>query len=278
MQYYKVPLSGDDIVCTSKLYSTINIVNATYNWNSKRLSTNGTSYSETATKTSNGSGWIQCKITSFNSGTSIITERKTVWVGAPDLDNITIYYTEDLNQYGEYCPGETNELLAHPEPSIDMGLTYNYWDLGSWDVYAEDGEGYVLFGIPTSFSRSEQLSYEIENACNSAIGTITLYEGSCGGYFVLISPNPGSGETTISLDLPDNGGGTLKSTPTETTLDETTEWDLEIYDNIQNLKLKKQKLKGTKTTINTQSWKEGIYMVRVKYNDEILTGKLVVKK
>ena len=32
------------------------------------------------------------------------------------------------------------------------------------------------------------------------------------------------------------------------------------------------------TKIQTSGWKEGVYMVRVKYKDEILTGKLVVKK
>ncbi len=41
---------------------------------------------------------------------------------------------------------------------------------------------------------------------------------------------------------------------------------------------KKTKLKGKSTTINTQSWKEGVYLIRAVYKDEILTGKLVVKK
>ncbi|MFV0267938.1 MAG: T9SS type A sorting domain-containing protein, partial [Draconibacterium sp.] len=65
---------------------------------------------------------------------------------------------------------------------------------------------------------------------------------------------------------------------TETTFDENAEWDLEVYNSMQSLKLKKQKLKGNSVTINTQSWKEGVYMVRVKYKDKILTGKLVVQK
>lgn len=71
--------------------------------------------------------------------------------------------------------------------------------------------------------------------------------------------------------------GTLKSVSIENTFDENTEWELEVYDNIQSLKLKKQKLKGKSTTIQTASWKEGVYMVRVKYKDEVLTEKLVVK-
>ena len=64
----------------------------------------------------------------------------------------------------------------------------------------------------------------------------------------------------------------------EKTLDETAEWDLEIYDSYQSLKLKNTKLKGKEHKIQTAGWKEGVYIVRVKYNNEILQGKLVVKK
>jgi hypothetical protein len=44
------------------------------------------------------------------------------------------------------------------------------------------------------------------------------------------------------------------------------------------LKDKKVILKGSSAKIQTQGWKEGVYMVRVKYKNEILAGKLVVKK
>jgi hypothetical protein len=60
-------------------------------------------------------------------------------------------------------------------------------------------------------------------------------------------------------------------------MDESAEWDLEVYDNAQSLKEKKNKIKGKEYKIQTAGWKEGLYTVRVKYKDEILTGKLVVK-
>jgi hypothetical protein len=44
------------------------------------------------------------------------------------------------------------------------------------------------------------------------------------------------------------------------------------------LKEKKTSLKDNKTIINTSGWQEGIYMVRVKYGESLLTGKLVVKR
>ena len=87
-------------------------------------------------------------------------------------------------------------------------------------------------------------------------------------YYMMISPNPTTGETTLSIE----------STSEEKTVDGNTVWKLEIYSPAQALKEKKTKLKGNNTIIQTQSWKEGVYVVRVKYKDEILIGKLVVKK
>ncbi|MFV0267962.1 MAG: M6 family metalloprotease domain-containing protein, partial [Draconibacterium sp.] len=93
-----------------------------------------------------------------------------------------------------------------------------------------------------------------------------------------IAPNPSTGETTISIQQESEEGVSLKSAFSETTFDETAQWDLEVYDRMQNLKLKKQKLKGSSATINTQSWRGGVYMLRINYKGEILTGKLVVKE
>jgi hypothetical protein len=69
----------------------------------------------------------------------------------------------------------------------------------------------------------------------------------------------------------------LSSISVEHFFDNTVEWDLEIYNN-QILKEKKTSLKGDKYQLNISSWKDGVYMVRVKYKDEILTGKLIVKR
>jgi hypothetical protein len=70
----------------------------------------------------------------------------------------------------------------------------------------------------------------------------------------------------------------IKSGSEEETLDETIEWDLEIYSETLVLKEKKTGLKGSEYVIQTPGWKEGLYLVRVKYGEEALTGKLMVKK
>ena len=58
----------------------------------------------------------------------------------------------------------------------------------------------------------------------------------------------------------------------------STEWEMEVYSETQLLKEKRTKLKGKNTTIQTDGWQDGVYMVRVKYKEELLTGKLMVKK
>ncbi len=85
---------------------------------------------------------------------------------------------------------------------------------------------------------------------------------------LIITPNPTTGETTLSIE----------SATEETQFDINEEWDLEIYNNNQTLKEKKTKLKGNEYHLNTSGWKDGVYMVRVNYKNEILTGKLVVKR
>ena len=77
-----------------------------------------------------------------------------------------------------------------------------------------------------------------------------------------------SGETTV----------TIEQTSAETIFDETAEWEMEVYDPLQNLKEKKTKIMGKSTKLQTAGWKEGVYIVRVLYKDKVLTGKLVVKK
>jgi len=75
-----------------------------------------------------------------------------------------------------------------------------------------------------------------------------------------------------------DSSSTLKSASTGTEFDDSVEWEYEIYSPSQHLKAQKTKLKGKTTRVQTNGWTEGIYTVRAKYKNEIITGKLVVKK
>jgi hypothetical protein len=87
-------------------------------------------------------------------------------------------------------------------------------------------------------------------------------------------PNPKAGETTVLIEPKSSG----KSPASGSTVDYSTEWDMEVYDTGLNLKIQKVKVKGNSTQIQTTDWNEGIYFVRAKFKDETLSGKLVVKK
>jgi hypothetical protein len=103
-------------------------------------------------------------------------------------------------------------------------------------------------------------------------------------YRLSISPNPTTTEATIELvSSPTekavqepNATVELVSASTEKAVQEP-EWSMEVYDAMQSMKAKTQKVKGYKQTIKTTGWKDGIYIVRAKIGEEILTGKLVVK-
>jgi hypothetical protein len=92
----------------------------------------------------------------------------------------------------------------------------------------------------------------------------TILNNSIFATRIALSPNPSTQETTISIDT--------KSAEV------VPEWDLEVYDQGQQLKARKMKIGGKHTTLNTSGWKEGVYIVRANYNGEVLTEKLVVKE
>ena len=87
------------------------------------------------------------------------------------------------------------------------------------------------------------------------------------GYYLSISPNPITTEATIEL----------VSTSTEKAMKET-EWDLEVYDAMQTMKSKVQKIKSNRQTLSTSGWKDGVYIVRAIIGKDVISGKLVVKR
>lgn len=265
-------LQGSDLLCsTGSIYIVNNLFDyssVSWDFSDNIYRTYGSSNSAQLKATDNGPGYIT-PIVNTTCGSDTMNTLN-IWVGAPDLNNITVYYSEDItgSYPDEFCPGDVNELLARADPLIDMKLNSIYWDMGSWNVYYYDNEGYVLFEIPLSFCQSENLYYEVSNNCDVAITSITIYEGICGGYYMILSPNPSSGETTI----------TIESSKKDEKIDLNEEWDLEIFDQQQNLKENFQKVKGNTKKFNASTWKEGNYILKAKYKDKYVVGKLVVTK
>ena len=82
LQYYHIPVSGDGLICSSEGYSTLSISGATYDWDWNTISVSGSGSSVTASTSQDyTTGWIEAEISSPYSGTTVETERKTMYLG-----------------------------------------------------------------------------------------------------------------------------------------------------------------------------------------------------
>jgi len=291
-------VSGADVVCTSGGSFSVTSLppGTTINWNSSgnidRTSPQGSNPCNFAASGS-GDGWIDASIVT-NCGNEAIVIRKSVGVGEPVKDdfhfvmlNISTgeYVSNFTNNDGnpvELCPNTVYELWT------DYYGPFTIQDLDwllppGWEIQAQYGSNNrftTYLEVNDNVNTALFLTVKTEECGwgNMLPGFYFTEDYSCGSYYLTFSPNPTTGETTLTIES-GTESETLKSASVgEDTFDDNAEWDMEIYSPMQALQAKKTKLKGKSTTIQTAGWMEGIYTVRVKYKDEILTGKLIVKK
>ncbi|MFV0267731.1 MAG: T9SS type A sorting domain-containing protein [Draconibacterium sp.] len=223
-----------------------------------------------------GSSWVSVRLVTACG--EITLPQKTVWRGSPVLLTTIIPFYQNGMEFG-------NDSYYNFRVTPHLSASYYNWDVDGGTIIEGQGTSWITVKTQRITGNSNvnfSVGVRMENTCGESIWFVRTgwVVSGTGPAWRSISffPNPSTGETTLSIEQGSTEEATLKSAFAETTFDETAEWDLEVYDSMQHLKLKKQKQKGSSATINTQSWKEGIYMVRVKYKDEMLTGKLVVKK
>lgn len=211
--------------------------------------------------TGNGSGWIDATVSTTCVESTFSISPVSVWSGAPVISNISgPMYTPNF-QWATYYAEPNNSLMAATDYNwiltpLNSNVIYDYGWTADIAFYAS--------GI-------YQLVVRAQNTCTYpgygqyyGVTGLEVYDSRR----LIINPNPSTEETTI----------TIMSIPEEKAISELEEWEMEVYDQGQLLKEKKIRIQGKETKINTTSWMEGIYLVRVKYKDEILTGKLAVKK
>ncbi|MGC9342171.1 MAG: hypothetical protein ACP5E3_05685, partial [Bacteroidales bacterium] len=207
--YYSVPLNGDDIICTTKTYSTVDINKATYGWSSSKVSISGSDDSVAATKTGSGEGYIQVDISSPYSGTTVTSEKVEFWAGPPDLDDFEVYIEE---LYGdpvsgspggpfEVCEGEQYWVCLYPYFLFDdQGINDVEFDFTfDYDVI-DEGDDYIEIEVNSSPEDEEGEVYVTSECGYFTLEWMDFEEGTCGGYFMMISPNPTTGETTLSIE------------------------------------------------------------------------------
>jgi hypothetical protein len=266
-------LSGESTICypDTVQYAVTIPSTASVTWsNLGNLAVVGSStnlnYYVRSTSNSSTSGTITANIKN-SQGQTFLTRTKTVWLGTPlpgisPLHDPSCYYCQV--SYGQV--GIEYMIAAQTDnPSTYM---YDY----QWEIYGPgDEEGYADYGKQIYYTPPAAGTFTFKLKQNWTCGWSDFAQVEryvYGGYRLLFSPNPTTGETTL----------TIESVSEAKMVDEIVSWELDVYDNAQNLKLNNPKVKGKECKFDTSGWKEGVYIVRVKYKDEILTGKLIVKK
>lgn len=213
----------------------------------------------------NGPGTVSLSVTTPSGATA--ASSKDIWVGAPATPTEIIPFWNNGMEFGN---DSYYDFRAVPYSST---LYYN-WDVDGGTI--TEGQGTYWITVKTQKITGD---FNVNFSVGVRAGSLGCGESSrfvrtgwvipgTGGATLAFTPNPATGETTLSIE----------TTSEDSEFDENAEWELEVYSPAQLLKEKKNNLRGKSAKIQTSGWTEGIYMVRVKYKDEVLQGKLVVKR
>ena len=241
------------LLCSSSYVSVITLAPgySIHHWNGSNVTfPNGnTGNPVLVSPGSSGQGWVQAVINT--GGGQYTMSQKNLYIRelpTPVLSgNTTIkcgyqltYRVDNVNQVNGTSFYWESDVLSISNASSP---TCNVW--GTFD-----GTGYISCTV-TACGISKTTTRAVEVIlCN----------------FLLLSPNPATNETTVSIESSSDKG-----------FDTSALWDLEVYEQGQILKIKKSDVKGKSIPLNTLGWKEGVYIIRANYNGELLTNKLVVK-
>lgn len=261
--------SSSNIVCSSgtqfNVPGLVSGTNITWNSSSNLTLSNASSNYCTYSANSNGEGWIEATVNAPACGTSVTLPRKTVWAGPPVTPE-TIYGFE----YNGTVFGQNSIYEFTTYSSDDESVTNYQWVVGGGTILS--GQGTNLIEVRTAanstgITKYFDVSVRVQNACGwSNYLWRSGYIGTGIGPALVISPNPSTAETTLSLVDETNKTAQL-----------TTDWNLDVYDSFQGLKEKKTKLKTSETKINTSGWKDGVYIVRATIGNKVITEKMMVK-
>lgn len=205
------------------------------------------------------------------SGGTGTTMSDDFWVGVPDCQ--TDGFAIEGGYYGYDSPFPCIYWYDYRRYGVQINKCMEGADYHVWEgiVYPNSLDEYNFWAtfIPTDPGPPDYGSGELMvrgvNACGCSAPVAVGY-GSC-GYSLYLTPNPAIDETTLVIKSIGRIGEDID-----------TEWDMEIYTETQVLKQKYTKIKGQSYKINTQGWKEGVYIFRIRYKDQVLNSKLIVRK
>jgi hypothetical protein len=228
-------ISGSTLVCFSGTSFTVNNLpaGATIFWNMSsnltRVSAQGSNPC-TFRALGSGLGWVEATLS--NGCGSIALPQKEVWAGRP-LQPYDIWFIPSTP-----CLDQTVIAQARVYNTALSATTYEWRNISNFTYHSSDYKEVHFITSSGPLPYGTYVYVKGTNSCGSSSEySEYLWVDDCGGGVpaaasVVFTPNPTSGETVLSI----------KSGSEEETLDETIEWDLEIYSETLVLKEKKNQL------------------------------------
>jgi|GEM_PF-662882 len=157
--------------------------------------------------TSNGNSWVQARL--VNACGSINLPRKEIWAGTPTPEAI------DIINIGPYYPGGNQICTNRPNDGIinwnPLGGILEYdWQAGNWQVVQHPMDPFpdipkqnVQLTAPYyGYDNPVSFTVRARNQCgwgNYLAPAIILNGVSCGGYYLVASPNPAGSYIELTL-------------------------------------------------------------------------------
>lgn len=222
---------GSDFLCSSgSTYSITNLFpNSIVSWSNRSSNIGLNSSTSTSANlyaiTNGSSGTIKPRITMTCGYDDMNTEN--VWVGKPDADDFTVYIEE---LYGDPVSGSPDGPFEVCDNSSYWICLYPYFlfdDQGINDVefdfdfdyeVLDEGDDYIEITVDRIYEESTGEIY-VDSECGYfTFKFLDFVEGNC-GWYLMFTPNPTTGETTMSIETNSD----------KTIFDDSVEWEMEIF-------------------------------------------------
>lgn len=243
-------ISGNNSFCTTSNSYTVNNLpaGAIVHWSvtPSGIATPNTPDATQTTITANSSGnsgFITLTATITNACNQTSTVSKSIRVGNYSTSGIYINGPTTVS-----C-GDIARYFTTEYPGVSYVWTYP----NSWDYITGQYTPGIGFRIPYYSAQSGDVSVTLYDVCGTNSQSVYV-QANCGGYYYYsMSPNPASSTVTIAAK---------ETTPKGEKADKAIT-DINIYDQLGNLKKHEKFNKVKKATLNVSGLNKGVYFVEI---------------
>lgn len=256
-------------------------------WSITNISNSVSINSSTGHLVVNGTGSATETITYklYTSPTNYTSYTKTIGINkTPSAPTTTLPYNTETNYY-DAEPLDVDVLYKFIMTncgSSSSNYDYEWTSDGASDFIFKDINGNVVSDGNTAYGKTAYIECfeddEITLSARYRENSSSLWSDwyaqnltfEAEEMMMMMAPNP------ISLSLESSSIIQLVSTNESIQINYDLGWEMEIYD-VNFTKKVKQIVKKKEYELKTQGWKSGTYLVKAKYNNKTLTGKLLLQ-